>query len=237
VLLFTFVVLPFGFWWYRKARRSQLRSIQESLVILHAEHQRQRAEAEETENQVMDELQALPMQTWETQQEGDSTEADCVLCLETFKADDELRVLPCKHYFHKDCIDKMFASRRFRPRSCPNCRSNPLASVSGDSSLRCDPSAPSEATAVSEIFATSGESTEVRVEDVEENDVASDSAAPAGCLRPPESQDGGKVAWAGGSSSAANTTSAEEDPCTTAAGSPPTAIGRSAASINEDDQR
>ena len=52
---------------------------------------------------------------------------ECCLCMEAFEKADELRVLPCRHYFHRQCIDRWFSSRAYQVRLCPLCRVNPLA--------------------------------------------------------------------------------------------------------------
>ena len=43
----------------------------------------------------------------------------CSVCLEDFGDDDQTRVLLCKHYFHKDCIDRWLTQENVR---CPLCR-------------------------------------------------------------------------------------------------------------------
>lgn len=42
----------------------------------------------------------------------------CVVCLESFEAQEELRVLPCFHRYHRACIDAWLA----RNRHCPICK-------------------------------------------------------------------------------------------------------------------
>lgn len=50
----------------------------------------------------------------------DNEEEDraCEICQSGYSEDDEVLPLPCKHFFHKDCITKWFAMRR----TCPMCR-------------------------------------------------------------------------------------------------------------------
>ena len=43
----------------------------------------------------------------------------CSVCLEDFGDNDQTRVLLCKHYFHKDCIDRWLTQENVR---CPLCR-------------------------------------------------------------------------------------------------------------------
>lgn len=42
----------------------------------------------------------------------------CCICLKEYKTNTKLRVLPCKHEFHKKCIDKWFSAHV----KCPVCR-------------------------------------------------------------------------------------------------------------------
>ena len=45
----------------------------------------------------------------------------CCICLQNFKEKEKVRKLPCKHNFHKKCIDKWFS--KADDLSCPICRS------------------------------------------------------------------------------------------------------------------
>ena len=52
---------------------------------------------------------------------------ECAICLCEYEAEDMIRVLPCKHHFHKECIDAWFKSRLFSERSfCPLCKGDAL---------------------------------------------------------------------------------------------------------------
>jgi len=53
-----------------------------------------------------------------------STGCCCVICLDEFE--DKVRVLPCKHYFHEDCLVPRLTERH---ASCPLCRMNVLKYV------------------------------------------------------------------------------------------------------------
>lgn len=46
----------------------------------------------------------------------------CSICLENFKNEEQLRVLPCRHYFHNECVDEWFLNK-LEMASCPMCRS------------------------------------------------------------------------------------------------------------------
>ncbi|EOB14167.1 RING finger protein 148 [Nosema bombycis CQ1] len=43
----------------------------------------------------------------------------CLICFDTFKEEDHIRILLCKHYFHKECVDKWLCEQSSR---CPYCR-------------------------------------------------------------------------------------------------------------------
>uniref|UniRef100_UPI00358EBCC3 E3 ubiquitin-protein ligase RNF149 n=1 Tax=Myxine glutinosa TaxID=7769 RepID=UPI00358EBCC3 len=57
-----------------------------------------------------------------TIKKGDrETEADfdsCAVCIEGYKSSEEVRVLPCKHFFHKNCVDPWLINHR----TCPMCK-------------------------------------------------------------------------------------------------------------------
>eukprot|EP00931_Biecheleriopsis_adriatica_P056078 TRINITY_DN33239_c0_g1_i1.p1 TRINITY_DN33239_c0_g1~~TRINITY_DN33239_c0_g1_i1.p1 ORF type:complete len:481 (+),score=107.19 TRINITY_DN33239_c0_g1_i1:35-1444(+) len=60
-------------------------------------------------------LQEVPQST---DASGGLMQTQCVVCLEDFKVQDELRVLPCRHRYHSGCIDNWLA----RSRHCPVCK-------------------------------------------------------------------------------------------------------------------
>ncbi|KAG5178534.1 hypothetical protein JKP88DRAFT_329024 [Tribonema minus] len=47
-----------------------------------------------------------------------SLPSDCSVCLSAFEAPQEVRQLPCKHLYHKECIDKWLDSGK---ETCPLC--------------------------------------------------------------------------------------------------------------------
>jgi hypothetical protein len=49
----------------------------------------------------------------------DEDEKECDVCLSQFEKYDLVRMLPCRHEFHADCIDKWL---REKDRRCPCCR-------------------------------------------------------------------------------------------------------------------
>ncbi|WVZ06183.1 hypothetical protein V8G54_019529 [Vigna mungo] len=48
------------------------------------------------------------------------TMVECCVCLCRFEGNEEVSELPCKHYFHRGCLDKWFDNKH---ASCPLCRS------------------------------------------------------------------------------------------------------------------
>ncbi|CAL1601091.1 unnamed protein product [Knipowitschia caucasica] len=64
-----------------------------------------------------------------TIRKGDKeTESDfdnCAVCIEGYKPNDVVRVLPCKHVFHKHCVDPWLQDHR----TCPMCKMNILKAL------------------------------------------------------------------------------------------------------------
>eukprot|EP00063_Salmo_salar_P075507 XP_014050342.1 PREDICTED: RING finger protein 150-like [Salmo salar] len=64
-----------------------------------------------------------------TIRKGDKeTESDfdnCAVCIEGYKANDVVRILPCRHIFHKSCVDPWLLDHR----TCPMCKMNILKAL------------------------------------------------------------------------------------------------------------
>ncbi|OLY85286.1 RING finger protein 165 [Smittium mucronatum] len=45
--------------------------------------------------------------------------SECLICFEKINVGDDIRVIPCLHRFHKECLDQWLLERT---GSCPNCR-------------------------------------------------------------------------------------------------------------------
>lgn len=148
VILYYMVLSAFAFlsllfllmliYWvcYCRARRNQQQALRSSFRVLVSGLPQHRVSAQ-TEERTVGALQALPRTTWSGAKENASRSAtqvavgdeQCCLCLENYENDHEVRVLPCTHYFHTECIDNWFAARSFLPRSCPQCRQNPVSAT------------------------------------------------------------------------------------------------------------
>lgn len=51
----------------------------------------------------------------------DNSDEQCVICLENFEQDQVLKILPCKHEYHRDCIDPWLLKKS---SLCPVCKQN-----------------------------------------------------------------------------------------------------------------
>ncbi|XP_015976260.2 E3 ubiquitin-protein ligase RNF149 [Rousettus aegyptiacus] len=61
----------------------------------------------------------LPLHTIKHGEKGIDVEAEnCAVCIENFKVKDVIRILPCKHIFHRICIDPWLLDHR----TCPMCK-------------------------------------------------------------------------------------------------------------------
>ena len=43
----------------------------------------------------------------------------CLICLDEYDTEDDIRVMTCRHAFHKSCVDKWLQTGR---NNCPACR-------------------------------------------------------------------------------------------------------------------
>ena len=85
----------------------------------HAEIVRRRLAAEREERdeaveaRTAEELAKLPTHQWSEGPIAADADEECCLCMEAFAGEDEVLLLPCGHYFHKPCIDRWFATKRY----------------------------------------------------------------------------------------------------------------------------
>ncbi|XP_076848879.1 RING finger protein 150-like [Brachyhypopomus gauderio] len=66
-------------------------------------------------------------------QETESDFDNCAVCIEGYKANDVVRILPCRHVFHKGCVDPWLVDHR----TCPMCKMNILKALGLTSSAEC----------------------------------------------------------------------------------------------------
>uniref|UniRef100_A0A673GMZ1 RING finger protein 150 n=1 Tax=Sinocyclocheilus rhinocerous TaxID=307959 RepID=A0A673GMZ1_9TELE len=64
----------------------------------------------------------------QVQSHGSETEwgfDNCAVCIEDYKPNDVVRILPCRHVFHKNCVDPWLQDHR----TCPMCKMNILKAL------------------------------------------------------------------------------------------------------------
>ncbi|KAF9159035.1 hypothetical protein DFQ26_006998 [Actinomortierella ambigua] len=61
----------------------------------------------------------LPIKVFYTSKLKENDPLECVICLEDYKDEDEIRILPCKHEYHVGCIDNWLTTRK---KFCPICK-------------------------------------------------------------------------------------------------------------------
>ncbi|KAH8354991.1 hypothetical protein KR093_003507 [Drosophila rubida] len=63
-------------------------------------------------------IMKIPTKTGKMTDEKDMDSDCCAICIESYKPADIIRILPCKHEFHKTCIDPWLIEHR----TCPMCK-------------------------------------------------------------------------------------------------------------------
>ncbi|KAF9188476.1 hypothetical protein BGZ51_000565 [Haplosporangium sp. Z 767] len=112
----------------------------------------------------------LPIKVFYASKLQENDPVECVICLEEFEDEAELRVLPCRHEYHVACIDNWLTTRK---KFCPICKrdictateSTPLLRSSTDNETRPEsynsiPSNNSSPTAVSAASSSASTSDE-----------------------------------------------------------------------------
>jgi len=59
---------------------------------------------------------------FEAVSQDDGSQDDCPLCMDIFVQDQEVRRMPCSHFFHTDCIERWFLAGQQQSFCCPLCR-------------------------------------------------------------------------------------------------------------------
>ena len=63
-------------------------------------------------------IAALPKQKADKEMMGQDGKAECSVCMDAVEVGDEVTVLPCKHWFHGDCVGAWLKEHD----TCPHCR-------------------------------------------------------------------------------------------------------------------
>lgn len=82
-------------------------------------------DAEESKGASQADIKNLPLVKFKDLESADSpmsAQLSCPICLMDFASEDEIRILPCKHYFHDQCIGEWLGMNS----TCPSCRKNIL---------------------------------------------------------------------------------------------------------------
>ncbi|KAI0988358.1 hypothetical protein GJ496_000421 [Pomphorhynchus laevis] len=67
------------------------------------------------EAKILSLLEFLPC--YEYQAKGKEEDEECVICMSEFTNGDHIRMLPCMHSFHRECVDNWLKKSFF----CPSC--------------------------------------------------------------------------------------------------------------------
>ncbi|XP_030595875.1 RING finger protein 150a [Archocentrus centrarchus] len=79
----------------------------------------------------MSKLQLRTIKRGDKETESDSD--NCAVCIEGYKPNDVVRILPCRHFFHKHCVDPWLQDHR----TCPMCKMNILKALGIPFSADC----------------------------------------------------------------------------------------------------
>ncbi|KIP03742.1 hypothetical protein PHLGIDRAFT_31661 [Phlebiopsis gigantea 11061_1 CR5-6] len=84
---------------------------------------------EEVDNSGLQIIKASDLSRYEEEGRIASNCVDrCLVCLDDYEPDHDVRVMTCRHAFHKECVDKWLTVGR---NNCPACRTKGV-NVSGD---------------------------------------------------------------------------------------------------------
>uniref|UniRef100_M4BE67 RING-type E3 ubiquitin transferase n=1 Tax=Hyaloperonospora arabidopsidis (strain Emoy2) TaxID=559515 RepID=M4BE67_HYAAE len=83
----------------------------------------------EEEGKHMQQENRLIMDEMTYQSSTDSDTETCSICLDDFEDGADVKVLPCQHFFHVDCINPWLEGQSGR---CPLCKQDAIATISGE---------------------------------------------------------------------------------------------------------
>ncbi len=86
------------------------------------------SEIEYGEGATLEDIEQLPVISFPAEV---IQESSCPICLELYVDGDQLRLLPCKHYFHQACADPWFQ----RQKECPLCK-HPITQILAESTTQ-----------------------------------------------------------------------------------------------------
>jgi len=78
------------------------------------------ATPEEIEKSGLHTIKPADIEQWNAEGRVASNCIDrCLICLDDYDPEDDLRVMSCKHFFHQTCVDRWLQTGR---NNCPACR-------------------------------------------------------------------------------------------------------------------
>lgn len=97
-----------------------------------------RSAREQAVDLVKQNLETIPVVKFTKKRQSKFDIDFCVICMEHFKENDEVRVLKCQHTYHKNCIDTWLLQSASTP-SCPLCKREAvnIRSCDGCSRMNC----------------------------------------------------------------------------------------------------
>lgn len=127
---------------------------------------------------------------------GEDEGEDCVICLEEFKQGDKIRILPCSHEYHSECIDRWLQTQT---QQCPMCKHDVTHAneVAARSAVPTSTDVPSvhccDCWRRSATTLSSDEHREVELELLVENAGASAEAESTSLAEPQDEEDGAET--------------------------------------------